>query len=114
MQQARSEPAVRVRSMLYLGRSLARCGYLGAAIDELREAVDAHGGEADAMALELRYCLARCLETAGKTVEAAAQYRWLIRADFDYRDARRRLTHLQENPDGTPPADRPGMEKPDL
>ncbi len=101
-QDARGDGKYRVQSLLYLGMCYKQQGWFDEAIETLREGMQRHEIEDDAMGMELQYRLMDALEAAareGKDVEQAREAQKIaskiLRTDIKFRDIKERMDALR-------------------
>jgi len=94
LQAGQADPRSRSKAQLLIGRSFLEKGVPGQAAEVLKEALEAHEIQDDDVGKELMYWLGRAYEGQGAADAARAAYGRLLRTDYNYRDARRRLEAL--------------------
>ncbi len=98
-QQATGDPAYAVRSKTQIALCQHASGRLVEAIAAFRKLLDSRQGT-EHETRQIRYLLARALESAGQRDEALVQYRALREEQSDYRDVADRFRRLSD-PRGT-------------
>lgn len=101
LQEARTEPRVRHRCNLFIGRCFFEKGYHGQAIDILREAIEQYEAPDDDLGKEMHYYLGRAFEAGGQVPDALKVYGQLIQWDYNYRngEVRKRIDNLRRPPE---------------
>lgn len=94
LQAGQADPRSRSRAQLLIGRAFLEKGAPNQAAEVLKDAIEAHEIPGDDVGKELMYWLGRSYESQGATDAARAAYGRLLRIDYNYRDARRRLEAL--------------------
>ncbi|MHC4393539.1 MAG: tetratricopeptide repeat protein, partial [Planctomycetota bacterium] len=91
LQKATGDPRKGINARVLLGKCFASKGMHDLAVKELSKARDSASGDASK---EITYNLAIVLEKAGKNEAAVTEYEKVIEADYNYKDARKRLEAL--------------------
>jgi hypothetical protein len=99
-QQSQADGKCRDESRLYLGRCFFEKEFFDQAVGTLRDALDKMESVNNRIGLELNYWLGRALEATANSDEAKTIYGHLIRLDYNFRDARRRLERLVARDEG--------------
>ncbi len=95
LQDARSDAKNRLACMSLIGRCFFEKGYFSQAITTYNQAISGSEMTGDDLAKELHYWLGRSCEEAGNTDEAKAAYGQVIQWDYNFKDARSRLSELE-------------------
>ncbi|HVX85235.1 MAG TPA: tetratricopeptide repeat protein [Phycisphaerae bacterium] len=97
LQEAQNNPKYRVDAMYLLGRAFMAQKMLPEALDTLKKTIDEYENAmaGDAKSKAIHYWYARALEESGKIKGAVDVYSQIVRWDYQYLDARKRLTDLR-------------------
>lgn len=95
LQQARSDPKLRVEAATFLGRAFMASGFADEAIDTLKQTMEEYELRGDARSKELFYWYGRALEEKGDSPTALKAYSQLVQWDFNYRDVQGRIKKLR-------------------
>jgi tetratricopeptide (TPR) repeat protein len=99
-QMSTRDPKRKILSLNMLGKCFFQSKLYQEAAAQFQAAIDSYEVEADAMWKELRYNLGLTYE-AMKTPDMAIEcYSQIVMADFQYRDAAKRLTRLRNRQEG--------------
>lgn len=98
LQQARSDPKLRVEASTYLGRSFLVAGFVDEAIDTLKGMIDEYELRGDNRSKELFYWYGLALEQKGDVAAAMKSFSQLVQWDFNYRDVQARIKRLRSAP----------------
>jgi tetratricopeptide (TPR) repeat protein len=102
-QEAQADPKHRSAAMRYLGEAFYKKGWYDDAVDIFRRGLEAHAGETDRLAMELRYDLMDALAEKAKTdkdLEAAQEASrigsQIAQTDINFRDIRTRVDDIRQ------------------
>lgn len=104
LQQARTDPKLRVDASTYLGRAFMACGFNDEAVDTLKGTIDEYELRGDARSKELFYWYGNALEMKGDATTALKSYSQLVQWDFNYRDVQARIKRLRAAAQPQPPS----------
>lgn len=94
LQGAALDPRSRIRAQFLMGRAFFERENFPEAFEVLKEVIQT-GDLPEELLKEAMYWVARAAEAAGSRDEAKAQYGKLLRMDYNYADARKRLDGLK-------------------
>lgn len=95
LQQARSDPKLRVEAATYLGRAFLISGFVDEAVDTLKLTLEEYELRGDARSKEIFYWYGHAQEQKGDVAGALKSYSQLVQWDFNYRDVQARIKRLR-------------------
>lgn len=94
-QQARSDPKLKHRATLDLGKAFLRAGFTDEAVDTLQELIETYEIKGDDLSKEMYYWVGRSLEEKGQLEQASKRYSQVFMWEATYRDVQSRIKALR-------------------
>jgi tetratricopeptide (TPR) repeat protein len=95
LQQARSDPKLRVDASVYLGRAFLESGFVDEAVETIQAVIDDYQLKGDDRSKEMYYWQGRAYEEKGTFDMAIKRFSQVAQWEFTYRDVQQRIRALR-------------------
>lgn len=100
LQQSRSDPKLRNRAGLDLGKAFLKAGFVDEAVDTLQELIEGYELKGDDLSKEMYYWSGRALEEKGQIEPASKRYSQVFMWEASYRDVQTRIKAIRAKRQG--------------